>query len=111
MHQDSATLFIPDISGFSRFIDETEISHSQHIVTELLEALIDANELDLVVSEVEGDAVFFSSNVSSKKPWPDRASLCKRVPVVVVFADFAAPFAMVPGSFPCRDVVPTLVDM
>ena len=59
MYQDAATLFIPDISGFSRFIDATELRHSQHIIAELLEALIEANELDLVVSEVEGDAVLF----------------------------------------------------
>lgn len=52
-------LFIPDISGFTEFVSSTEISHSQHIIEELLEVLIDANEMDLVVSEIEGDAVLF----------------------------------------------------
>lgn len=52
-------LFIPDISGFTKFVHETEISHSEHIITELLEALIDANEMDLQISEIEGDAVLF----------------------------------------------------
>ena len=52
-------LFIPDISGFTEFVHETEISHSQHIIAELLEALIDANEMDLEISEIEGDAVLF----------------------------------------------------
>jgi len=52
-------LFIPDISGFTKFVHETEISHSEHIITELLEALIDANEIDLQISEIEGDAVLF----------------------------------------------------
>ena len=52
-------LFIPDISGFTKFVHETEISHSEHIITELLEALIDANEMDLEISEIEGDAVLF----------------------------------------------------
>lgn len=52
-------LFMPDISGFSRFVNETEITHSQHIIEELLEILIDANELDLEVSEIEGDAILF----------------------------------------------------
>ena len=52
-------LFIPDISGFTQFVHETEIAHSQHIIEELLELLIDANEIGLDVSEVEGDAILF----------------------------------------------------
>jgi len=52
-------LFIPDISGFTEFVHETEISHSEHIISELLEALIDANEMGLEISEIEGDAVLF----------------------------------------------------
>ncbi len=52
-------LFIPDISGFTKFVHETEISHSEHIIAELLEALIDANEMGLELSEIEGDAVLF----------------------------------------------------
>ena len=55
----SALLFMPDISGFTQFVNETEISHSQHIVQELLEILIDSNHLNLEISEVEGDAIFF----------------------------------------------------
>lgn len=54
-----AFIFIPDISGFTAFVNNTEISHSQHIITELLELIIDANELQMEVSEVEGDAVLF----------------------------------------------------
>lgn len=52
-------IFIPDISGFTQFVTETEIKHSQHIIEELLEAIIDANEIGLEVSEIEGDAVLF----------------------------------------------------
>ncbi|SCK54215.1 Adenylate cyclase, family 3 (some proteins contain HAMP domain) [Variovorax sp. HW608] len=51
--------FIPDIGGFTRFVTETEISHSQHIIRELLELLVDSNEIGLEVSEFEGDAVLF----------------------------------------------------
>lgn len=51
--------FIPDLGGFTRFIAETEIQHSQHIVRELLETLVDANTLGMKVSEFEGDAVLF----------------------------------------------------
>ncbi len=56
--QDSL-LFIPDISGFTRFVNDTEIGHSQHIVAELLEVIIDSDELGLTLSEIEGDAVMF----------------------------------------------------
>ena len=52
-------LFIPDISGFTRFINQTEIEHSRLIIQELLELLINANEAGLEVSEIEGDAILF----------------------------------------------------
>jgi hypothetical protein len=48
-------LFIPDISGFTKFVDATEITHSQHIIQGLLEALLDAYKRDLKVSETECD--------------------------------------------------------
>lgn len=52
-------IFIPDISGFTQFVNKTEINHSEHIISELLEIIIDSNELQMEVSEVEGDAVLF----------------------------------------------------
>jgi len=52
-------LFIPDISGFSRFVTESEINHSRAIIQELLELLINANQMGLEVSEIEGDAILF----------------------------------------------------
>jgi len=52
-------LFIPDISGFTNFVQTTEAEHSQHVIAELLEVLIDANTLDLQLAEIEGDALFF----------------------------------------------------
>ena len=52
-------IFIPDITGFSKFVNDTDIAHSQHIIEELLEALINANEIDMQVSEIEGDAILF----------------------------------------------------
>ncbi|TMM58558.1 DUF2652 domain-containing protein [Maribacter algarum] len=52
-------LFIPDISGFTKFIQTTEVEHSQHVIAELLEVLIAANTQDLELAEIEGDALFF----------------------------------------------------
>ena len=56
---DDILFFIPDLGGFTKFIAETEIQHSQHIVKELLELLVDANTLGMKVGEFEGDAVLF----------------------------------------------------
>jgi len=52
-------LFIPDISGFTNFVQTTEVEHSQHVIAELLEILIDANANDYQLAEIEGDALFF----------------------------------------------------
>ncbi len=52
-------IFIPDISGFTRFVSEMEIDHSRHIIQELLEVIINANQIGLEISEIEGDAILF----------------------------------------------------
>jgi len=52
-------LFLPDISGFTEFVQNTEVAHSQHVISELLEVLIQANTQDLQLAEIEGDALFF----------------------------------------------------
>lgn len=53
-----ALLFIPDISGFTEFVNHTSITHSKHIISELLELLIDTNPMQLELAEIEGDALF-----------------------------------------------------
>jgi Protein of unknown function (DUF2652) len=50
---------MPDISGFTQFVKETEIDHSSHIVSELLEVLINQDHIGFELSEIEGDALFF----------------------------------------------------
>jgi len=57
--QNRGLVFIPDISGFSRFVNETEVEHSSQIIQYLLEIIINANQIGLVVSEIEGDAILF----------------------------------------------------
>lgn len=54
----NAILFIPDISGFTEFVHHTSLSHSRHIISELLELLIDNNSMNLELAEIEGDALF-----------------------------------------------------
>ena len=57
--ENTGLIFIPDISGFTKFIQEVEISHSRLIIQELLETLINANQIGLEISEIEGDAILF----------------------------------------------------
>ena len=57
--QNRGLLFIPDISGFTQFVNEVEIEHSRFIIQQLLEILINANDKGLEISEIEGDAILF----------------------------------------------------
>lgn len=68
-------LFLPDLSGFTEFVHSTEIEHSQHVIAELLEVLIDANETDLKLAEIEGDALFFYK----EEEVPSQAVLLKQI--------------------------------
>ncbi|WP_185816784.1 DUF2652 domain-containing protein [Hymenobacter metallilatus] len=54
-----ALLLIPDISGFTRFIEESGNPQAPFLVADLLEILIEANTLELEVNEIQGDAVLF----------------------------------------------------
>jgi uncharacterized membrane protein len=54
-----ALLFMPDISGFTEFVNNTEITHAQSIIQEVLEIIIESNEINLEIGEIEGDAIFF----------------------------------------------------
>ena len=57
--ENKGLILIPDISGFTHFVNSVEIDHSHHIIHELLEVILDANQMDLNVSEIEGDAILF----------------------------------------------------
>lgn len=59
----STLIFIPDISGFTDFVNNTEISHSRHIISELLEIIINSDITGMSVSEIEGDAVLCYNDV------------------------------------------------
>lgn len=55
----TAQLFIPDITGFSKFVNETEMVHGQEIISALLETIIESNHLAMDIYEIEGDAIIF----------------------------------------------------
>lgn len=52
-------ILIPHFSGFDEFIGDVELAHSQHIMADLMEMLVDANQLGLTLSELDGEALFF----------------------------------------------------
>ena len=70
-----STIFLPDISGFTRFVNQTAMEHSRHIIAEILELLIDANQLDFELAEIEGDALFYYKHHSV----PDLTSILDQI--------------------------------
>ena len=52
-------IFIPDISGFTEFVKNTEINLGASITLELFNEIIDNNPLKLELTEIEGDALLF----------------------------------------------------
>ena len=56
---EKSTIWIADISGFTRFLSQSILEHSASIVQTLLECIVESDELGFVVAEIEGDAVLF----------------------------------------------------
>ncbi|HEX8546715.1 MAG TPA: DUF2652 domain-containing protein [Cytophagaceae bacterium] len=54
-----ALFYIPDISGFTEFINSTNIGVSKNLIHDLLESIIDSNILNLKINEIQGDAILF----------------------------------------------------
>ena len=49
---EKAIILIHDISGFTHFTSTTEIDHSDHIIAELLELIVDSNENGFRLAEI-----------------------------------------------------------
>lgn len=63
-------LVIPDISGYTRFIELNRFSagHAQYVISELLHAVIEAAKPTLKPKGIEGDAVVFYAFSKSDDP-------------------------------------------
>jgi hypothetical protein len=61
-------LILADISGYTRFvrIHRASVLHAEEIVTELMEAVIDAADYPLVLNKLEGDAAFLYAPVTAE---------------------------------------------
>jgi len=77
---EQAIVFIPDISGFTDFTSATEIDHAAHIITELLELLVESNQSGFTLAEIEGDASCSTgpANRSGYSSSSSNASRCSR---------------------------------
>jgi hypothetical protein len=51
-------LLLADISGYTSYVASTELTHSQEILTELLECIIQCFKPLMTISKIEGDAIF-----------------------------------------------------
>src|SRR5262245_16182070 len=51
-------LLLADISGYTSYVACTELSHSQDILSELLELIIERCKPLLTIAKIEGDAIF-----------------------------------------------------
>lgn len=54
-----AFMFIPDMSGFTRFITKSNSDFSRRVIPALLENIIEGNILGMNVAEIQGDAILF----------------------------------------------------
>jgi hypothetical protein len=64
--ENKGLIFIPDISSFTRFVNEMEIGHSRTIIQELLEILINANRIGMRCRCIleNGESSIYSSSFS-----------------------------------------------
>ncbi|GEQ85668.1 hypothetical protein ULMS_11760 [Patiriisocius marinistellae] len=59
MESSPTLLCIPDISGFTQYMRNANFEISSQVIPALLNEIIYSNEINLKVSEIEGDAVLF----------------------------------------------------
>jgi len=72
MATNTATILIPDISGFTEFMTTTELSHGSQAINMLIDAIVAPIEDEYEVAEIEGDAVL----MIKKGPAPSKKEIC-----------------------------------
>lgn len=69
-------LCIPDISGFTKFMSDTDFELSSRVIPSLLNNIIYSNRIGLKISEIEGDAVLFYRS-GELPPFAELIKQCK----------------------------------
>lgn len=67
METEQVNLFILDISGYTRFMVNTDLVHGKETISEILNRLFDFVPEGLVLNKIEGDALFFYTREMDKK--------------------------------------------
>ena len=58
MAQENGYLVIADISGYTAFLTQVELEHAEGIMKGLFDTLVKEMKSPLVISKLEGDAIF-----------------------------------------------------
>lgn len=76
-----ALLLIADIGGYTKFmtVHRINLAHAQHVVAQLLEAVIDAAEPTYSLAKLEGDAAFFYAKLSDAPKEGELSAFSERV--------------------------------
>src|SRR5947209_769564 len=67
MELTEGVLVLADISGYTKFVTQTEIDHSWEILQELLDTMVRSVSGKLEVSQVEGDCILFIGGVDEEQ--------------------------------------------
>lgn len=57
-------MVIADISGYTQFLTDSELEHGNGVVADLLNSIVGAMQVPLVISGIEGDAIFMYGEMS-----------------------------------------------
>lgn len=55
---DKGYLILADITGYTQFLNESELEHAQEIITSLINAILKPIQPPIILHRIEGDAVF-----------------------------------------------------
>ena len=65
---ESGCLLLADITGYTRYLQSTELEHAQDVLADLLETIVEALQPVFVLSKLEGDAAFAYAAASKLNP-------------------------------------------
>ena len=65
---DRGCLLLADITGYTQYMGDTELTHAQDVVADLLETIVNAIEPAFQLSKLEGDAAFAYANTATVNP-------------------------------------------
>ena len=86
-------LAIADITGYTAYLNESELEHAQDSLSTILNLLIDQTKPPLTISRLEGDAVIsFARRQLSAKPVDRRSDRCYVLRVQAGFGTHGAEY-------------------